>query len=130
MEIVDKNLIRCNIVIKEFSHGTARHRARSGYKVLFRIPDCLVPPGKYSGGLPGDNDLDSARLTIHDVAWKFFDPDKESMDEFEGTDAFIDGEREVIVYVSERALENLVVFLAEQYHWPLGVAKTLTADQC
>jgi hypothetical protein len=114
VEIVAKDLIRCNIVIKEFSHGTARHN-----KVLFRIPDCLVPPGKYSDDSFGRNDLDSARLTIHDVAWRFFDPTRQHLDEFEGTDAFIDGEREVIVYVmkdiSERALEDLVNFLAEEY---------------
>jgi hypothetical protein len=69
-------LIRCNIFVKTY-HPC---RKTPDCEVIYRIPDCEVPPGKYRN--PGDAEpLDAARLTIHE-----FSTSRLERRNFEGTD--------------------------------------------
>lgn len=108
--------MRCNIVIVKYYNEEGPDYKR---EELYRIPGCGVPEGDYRTGEGHPRyELDAARITIHEFAWTFFDPEKKKLDKFEGTDAFR-GTKDILVYLTKAVppdeIEALVTALAEEF---------------
>ena len=115
--------MRCNIAIKLYLSGE-KHQDNFSRPEIYDIPDCEVPPGSYVHGKP-KNELDAARVTVHEFAMRFFDPEnKKEFDKFEGTDYFSNGSFGSFIFVymidgtPPEEIEALVTALAEAFAVP------------
>lgn len=118
-------LVPCFIMVKIVSFDM--HSYMQEGLEAYRITDCEVPRGHYDLH-PANNDLDAARLTIHDEASNFFEPVTKTMDRFCGTDCCrADDGFGVMVYVNKdipcEEVEAFVMLLAEKF----GVPETADA---